>query len=73
MENKLTVNQPKPQKPREYETYSHIPKNQKMLNINQEFLQNKIKMIPHVKLKESKFGNIFIPVLPSSLTDAGNF
>lgn len=34
-----------------------------------EFISNKLKYLPHVQSKESKFGNFVVPVLPSFLTE----
>jgi len=34
-----------------------------------EFVSNKLKFLPHVQSKESKFGNNVVPVLPSFLTE----
>lgn len=33
------------------------------------FLSNKLKYLPHVKSKESKYSNSIVPVLPSFLTE----
>ena len=38
-------------------------------NINELMLNNKYKILPHILIKESKHGNLTIPVLPSFLTD----
>ena len=38
-------------------------------NINEIMLNNKYKILPHIIIKESKHGNLTIPVLPSFLTD----
>ena len=38
-------------------------------NINELMLYNKYKILPHIIIKESKHGNLTIPVLPSFLTD----
>jgi hypothetical protein len=60
---------------REYDQYSQRPKPQKVsapliASINLEnVVFSKTKLLPHVKLTSSMFGNVFIPVLPSFLTD----
>lgn len=57
----------------EYEnsiSYSQRPIQKNPNQMNREaFFQNKIKFLPHVKLRDSGFGNTFIPVLPSFLTE----
>lgn len=63
----------RPPNTQEYETsfsYSQRPV-QKNLNqvYGEAYVQNKLKFLPHIKLRDSSIANTFIPVLPSFLTE----
>lgn len=61
------MDKPNNNKPKEVRVYpNQIPNESQLINL-ESFQRNKLKYLPHVQIKDSRYGNSLVPVLPSFL------